>query len=208
MLKNILWDFDGVIVDSSSIRDYGFQKIFENFNPKDVDKLIAYHKLNGGLSRFHKIEYFFKAILKQEISKEEILNYAENFTQIMRKSLCDKKYLIQETLDFIKQNFKKYVFHIVSGSEHNELNFLCQKLEIDKFFESINGSPTPKKELIKDLMNHYSYTPQETILIGDSINDYEAANANHIDFYGYNNTSLKQQSKRYIVSFRDFEICS
>ncbi|MCH5322634.1 MAG: hypothetical protein J1E31_03515 [Helicobacter sp.] len=57
-------------------------------------------------------------------------------------------------------------------------------------------------------MNHYSYTPQETILIGDSINDYEAANANHIDFYGYNNISLKQHSKRYIVSFRDFEFCS
>lgn len=206
MIRNILWDFDGVIVDSSSIRDYGFEKIFENFNPKDVNKLMAYHKLNGGLSRFHKIEYFFKEILKQEISKEGILNYAENFTRIMKKSLCDKKYLIQETLDFIKQSFEKYSFHIVSGSEHNELNFLCQKLEIDRFFKSINGSPTPKKELVKNLIENYSYTPQETILIGDSFNDYEAANINHIDFYGYNNTSLKQQSKRYITSFIDFEI--
>lgn len=206
MIRNILWDFDGVIVDSSSIRDYGFEKIFENFNPKDVNKLMAYHKLNGGLSRFHKIEYFFKEILKQEISKEGILNYAENFTRIMKKSLCDKRYLIQETLDFIKQSFEKYSFHIVSGSEHNELNFLCQKLEIDRFFKSINGSPTPKKELVKNLIENYSYTPQETILIGDSFNDYEAANINHIDFYGYNNTSLKQQSKRYITSFIDFEI--
>ncbi|EIB46266.1 hypothetical protein cje146_07665 [Campylobacter jejuni subsp. jejuni 2008-894] len=29
MIKNILWDFDGVIVDSLTIRDYGFREILK-----------------------------------------------------------------------------------------------------------------------------------------------------------------------------------
>ena len=30
-IKTIFWDFDGVILDSMPIRDYGFAKIFEEF---------------------------------------------------------------------------------------------------------------------------------------------------------------------------------
>lgn len=31
MISNILWDFDGVIIDSLAIRDYGFREIFSLF---------------------------------------------------------------------------------------------------------------------------------------------------------------------------------
>ena len=203
MISNILWDFDGVITDSLAIRDYGFREIFCSFDNEDIKKLIKYHNLNGGLSRFHKINYFFNTILKQEISKNEIWQYADKFTQIMRQSLSDKKYLINDTVNFIKNNYKNYNFHIVSGSEHNELNFLCQKLDLSQYFISINGSPTPKNQLIKNLLESYNYNINQTILIGDSINDYEAASVNKIDFYGFNNENLRDKSKIYIEDWNN-----
>lgn len=206
MISNILWDFDGVIIDSLAIRDYGFREIFKEFDKQSVDKLIQYHNYNGGLSRFHKIEYFFNTILKQEISKNGIWQYADKFTQIMRQSLSDKKYLINDTVNFIKNNYKKYNFHIVSGSEHNELNFLCQKLDLSQYFISINGSPTPKNQLIKNLLESYNYDIGQTILIGDSINDYEAASVNKIGFYGFNNENLKDKSKIYIEDWNNLII--
>ncbi|MBR6611872.1 MAG: HAD family hydrolase [Campylobacter sp.] len=206
MIKNILWDFDGVIIDSLAIRDYGFREIFKEFDKQSVDKLIQYHNYNGGLSRFHKIKYFFNEILKQNITQDEILQYADKFTQIMRQSLSDKKYLINDTVNFIKNNYKKYNFHIVSGSEHNELNFLCQKLGLSQYFISINGSPTPKNQLIKNLLESYNYNINQTILIGDSINDYEAASVNKIDFYGFNNENLRDKSKIYIEDWNNLII--
>mgnify|MGYP003391303697 FL=1 len=206
MISNILWDFDGVITDSLAIRDYGFREIFCSFDNEDIKKLIKYHNLNGGLSRFHKINYFFNTILKQEISKNEIWQYADKFTQIMRQSLSDKKYLINDTVNFIKNNYKNYNFHIVSGSEHNELNFLCQKLDLSQYFISINGSPTPKNQLIKNLLESYNYNINQTILIGDSINDYEAASVNKIDFYGFNNENLRDKSKIYIEDWNNLII--
>ncbi|ELE6033924.1 HAD family hydrolase, partial [Campylobacter coli] len=198
MIKNILWDFDGVIIDSLAVRDYGFREIFKEFDKVLVEKLIKYHSINGGLSRFHKIRYFFNEILKKDIEDKEVKAYADKFSLIMREELAKSKYLILDSVNFIEENYKKYNFHIVSGSEHNELNFLCQKLQINHYFHSINGSPTPKIELVKNLLIKESYKKSETILIGDSINDYEAAKESNMAFYGYNNQQLKDFSKKYI----------
>ncbi|MFW3405392.1 HAD family hydrolase [Aliarcobacter butzleri] len=202
MIKNILWDFDGVIVDSMPIRDYGFRKIFDKYAKEIVEEFIKYHRINGGLSRFHKIKYFYNTLLNKEISEEQIQNYAEQFTIIMKEQLINKKYLIEDSLNFIKLNHKNYNFHIVSGSEHNELNYICKKLDLVDYFLSINGSPTPKNDLIKNLLEKEQYRIEETILVGDSFNDYEAANINGIYFYGYNNNELNEFTT-YIKSFSD-----
>jgi len=201
MIKNILWDFDGVILDSMPIRDYGFRKIFESYPEELVEELIKYHRQNGGLSRFHKIKYFYDKLLNKDISEIKINSYAEKFTVIMKEQLVNSKYLIMDSVEFINDNYKKYNFHIVSGSEHNELNYLCEKLGLSEYFITINGSPTPKNDLVKGLLLNYEYLQNETILIGDSLNDYEAAKVNNLDFYGYNNLELKKCSKIYLDNY-------
>ncbi len=190
MIKNILWDFDGVILDSMPTRDYGFKKIFEDFDSVSIDKLLEYHQQNGGLSRYVKIRYFYENILDKNISDDEIDIYAQKFSTIMKKKLVNKKYLISKSLSFIKSHYKKYDFHIVSGSDEKELQYLCEQLDIKGYFISINGSPTHKNTLVKNLLEKYNYKKNETILIGDSINDYKAAKINNLDFYGYNNKDL------------------
>ena len=205
MIKNILFDFDGVILDSMPIRDYGFKRIFEDFKDNQISQLLDYHNENGGLSRYVKIKYFYNEILNKEILEEKINSYASAFSKIMKKELVNKKYLIVDTLEFIKNNFKKYNFHIVSGSDDKELKYLCKKLKIGKYFQSINGSPIEKNKLVKNVLLNNEYLIKETILIGDSINDYIAANENGIDFYGFNNTSLINISKQYLRNYEGFE---
>jgi len=204
MIKNILFDFDGVILDSMPIRDYGFKEIFKDFDDDLVNKLLEYHNQNGGLSRYVKIKYFYNKLLKQEISEEKITNYADNFSKIMKIELVDKRYLIADTLEFIKESYKKYNLHIVSGSDEKELQYLCKELRIDSFFQSVNGSPTHKNILVKNVLSVNRYIDSETILIGDSVNDYDAAIENNLDFYGFNNTNLIDISKAYISDYANF----
>jgi len=205
MIKTIFWDFDGVILDSMPIRDYGFRKIFEEFDKELVDKLLEYHTLNGGLSRYVKIRYFYNILLGVEVNDEKVQELADKFSTIMKSELTNKKYLIKETVDFIEKNYQNYNFHIVSGSDEKELNYLCKELDLTQYFKTIEGSPTPKNDLVKKILEIYSYNPKEAILIGDSINDYEAANVNGIKFYGYNNEKLKKLDE-YIKTFGDFLI--
>lgn len=193
-IKNILWDFDGVILDSMPIRDFGFKQIFKKFKREDVDELLTFHKKNGGLSRYVKIRHFFENILGEVISDEDVLLYANSFSAIMRKRLVDKSYLIEETVAFIRNNTENFNFHIVSGSDQKELRHLCKELGIADLFLSISGSPTPKNDLVKDLLLEYKYERKKCCLIGDSINDFEAAKINNIDFVAYNNESLEKFS--------------
>lgn len=203
--KIILWDFDGVILDSMSVRDWGFRQIFKHYAEEQVSQLIAYHRTNGGLSRYVKIRYFYEELLGKSITEDKVFQYAEAFSTLMKQELIRPENLINDALMFIKENFKNYNFHIVSGSDENELRFLCKALEIDSYFISIHGSPTPKTELVNNLLKQYDYKKENTCLIGDSFNDYEAATANNISFYGYNNEKLKEIGKDYIEHFKQFK---
>ena len=189
-VKTILWDFDGVILDSMKIRDWGFKEILKKFNKEDVKSLLKYHRENGGLSRYVKIRYFFEILLNQSINDKKIQNYADRFSVIMRKELVNPNNLIKDSFDFIINNYKKYNFHIVSGSDQEELRFLCKKLNIEKYFKSIHGSPTEKSILIKNILKNNGDSLENCCMIGDSINDYEAAKNNKICFYNYNNKSI------------------
>lgn len=189
--KVIFWDFDGVLMDSNAVRDYGFEKVLFAYPTDEVDKLLDFHRQNGGLSRYVKFRYFFEQIRKEQISEKEVNAWAELFSIQMKKLLSDESLLIQETINFVKENYEKYPMHIVSGSDGKELNYLCEKINIHKYFLSISGSPTPKTELLNEVLSKYHYNREDCFLIGDSTNDYEAATANKIGFYGYNNPSLK-----------------
>ena len=199
--KNILWDFDGVILFSNEMRTTGFKKIFANYDKKNVDELITYHERNGGLSRFDKIKYFFEKILKQPISPEKLTFYCKKFSKIMRSELIDESYLNKDAMNFIRQNFKNIDFHIVSASEENELKFLCTKHGLDKYFLSISGSPSTKIANVERIIYQYHYDRKQTLLIGDSINDFHCSKHHRISFGGYNNKNLKKVASNYIESF-------
>jgi phosphoglycolate phosphatase-like HAD superfamily hydrolase len=202
-LTTLLWDFDGVILDSMPVREIGFVEIFKEFPKSQVDDLLHFHNVNGGWSRYVKIEHFFKNIAEVDYTKQDILDYAENFSKIMKKELTHPKRLIADSVDYIKHYHNVQNFHVVSGSDGTELNFLCKELGIAQYFLSIHGSPTPKIELVKNLMEKHSYDIKSTGLIGDSHNDHEAASENDILFYGYNNEKLKPFGK-YVENLSSF----
>lgn len=202
MIKNIIFDFDGVILDSMPIRTEGFKKIFENYDNKKVEELISFHLINGGLSRFVKIKYFFEELLETSISEEEINFFADKYSKIMKEKLINEKYLIRETVDFIKNNNNIKMF-IASGSEEKELRLINESLQLSKYFLGIFGSPKNKIDIVKSIIQDNKLNKNETILIGDSINDYDAAIKNDIRFFGYNNIKLKNISDKYINTFTE-----
>jgi len=201
-IKNIIFDFDGVILNSVPTKTQAFRKLFKDFPSSLVEKLIDYHKINGGKSRYIKINHFFNKILKQKISKQEILKYAKIYSSFTKEELTNPRYIIKDTLEFIRQNYEKYNLHIASGSDENDLLYICTKLGLSKYFISIEGSPLTKPKIVENIITNNKYKKEETILIGDSINDYEASKKNSIQFFGYNNSKLSKLPN-YIESFKN-----
>lgn len=200
--KVILWDFDGVIMDSMPVRDKGFEIVLSDYPKDQVAMLMQFHRKNGGLSRYVKLRYFFEEIRNEIVTDEAISKLAGAFSQIMRNELVNASLLITESLTFINENYQKFAMHVVSGSDENELKFLCEKLGLTRFFKSVHGSPVPKPELVKHVIAQNNYINDQVLLIGDSVNDYDAAEQSAINFMGYNNTSLRGLGIGYIESLR------
>ena len=204
MIKTILWDFDGVILNSMKIKGDGFKELFKDYDIKKIKLIEEYHYENGGVSRFEKIKYFYTEIIKKNINEDKVLKLAGRFANIIEKKIYDKNNLIEETVFFIKENYKNYSFHIVSGAEHGELNSICDSFKLTKYFKTINGSPRKKDVLVENVINTYNYKKEEVILIGDAMTDYNASIINNIEFYGCNNIDLKVY-KNYIEDFKVFK---
>lgn len=201
--KYIFWDFDGVIIDSEKIRNKGFRKVLKDYPESQVTELLAYHKKNGGLSRYVKFRYFFEVILNKSITEDAVNELSQKFSAIMREELANKNLLISQTIEFIENRQNSFGMFIVSGSDEKELNELCEKLGIRSYFGLIKGSPTPKIELVRNIIVQKKLDPKDCLLIGDSINDFDAAIANEIDFYGFNNRELKNLGTAYIEAFEE-----
>lgn len=197
--KLILWDFDGVIIESNSVREQGFREVLKTYPTEQVEQLIDFHNANGGWSRYVKFRYFFEEIRNESITDDKVNELAGQFSSIMKDLLVNPELLITETVAFIEDMYNSgKEMHIVSGSDGNELKGLCSALKIDHYFKSINGSPTPKTQLVKNILETSTLKASDFCLIGDAKNDYDAAKDNGIIFFGYNNSQLKGLDK-YLV---------
>ena len=183
------------------VRNQGFELVLKDFPVNQVEELMRFHLKNGGLSRYVKFRHFFENIRGEEITTKEVEKWANRFSGIMKENLLEPNLLIEDSLNFVKSNHDKYEMHIVSGSDQQELQYLCYELNINPYFKNICGSPTPKIELVKTLLKENNYNPKECLLIGDSFNDFEAADSNEVQFFGYNNPDLKKLHTGYIESF-------
>lgn len=197
----MLWDFDGVIIDSNLIREDGFKEVLKDYPFDQVSKLINFHKANGGLSRYVKFRYFFENIRNEELPDKKLSSLLLSFGSIMEEKLNSNDLLISETIEFIKKYYKTVEMHIVSGSDQVELRGLCKSFGIDKYFKTINGSPIPKNNLVKEIIEKV-FDKVDICLIGDSTNDLEAASKNGITFFAYNNLELINSN--YIHSFKNY----
>ncbi|EDM27849.1 Haloacid dehalogenase-like hydrolase [Lentisphaera araneosa HTCC2155] len=203
MIKNIIFDWDGVILDSNSVKDRAFEYVLRDHDADKVAELVAYHQANGGISRFVKFRMFYEEMLGEAITEDEVAGLSRKFSEFALKELVDPALQIAESIQWVRENHKQYNFHVASGSEESELKRVAEAQELACYFKSFHGSPTPKPELVKNILESNNYLASETILIGDSINDFRAADANGIAFCGYNRLSLQDLGLAYLSEFTE-----
>jgi len=191
MIENFLVDFDGVIFDSLHIKGLAFAEVLQDRYPKNYcDKIYQYHMNNGGINRKDKFIFFYKNIAKENVKLSQIEKDLDKFSKIMSQRLFDTNLLIDDSINFIREN-QELNFHIISSAESNELDKLANFLDISFLFKSINGSIDDKCKKSLELIEEHSIARNNCLFIGDSVQDKQAADCAEVLFLGYNNMSLE-----------------
>ncbi len=181
--KQIIFDFDGVLVESNSIRIEGFRKLFKSYPENQVAHLVSYVTGNGGVSRYKKIEYFLKNFSNEFFDEETVSQLAIEYSCLVKQKVIEAQ-AVKGSLGFLREFSPSYDFAIVSGSDQEELQDVCRKRGIHHFFSSILGSPREKSNNITDLILDSGWDRRFVLYVGDSKNDLDAARAGGIDFLG------------------------
>jgi phosphoglycolate phosphatase-like HAD superfamily hydrolase len=179
--KIIFWDFDGVIKESVEVKTKAFQDLFCSFGEEVVAKVTAHHKDNGGMSRFKKIPVYL-AYAGVETSPVIEEDYCNRFGELVEDAVVGADW-VQGVEKIIKQKTNENLRYIlVTATPQNEIERILNRLSIGDCFSNIFGAPMSKSDAIHRGLALYEVNPKETLMIGDSKADYEAAQYCGTDF--------------------------
>ena len=182
MLKAIILDFDGIVFESVEIKTEGFRKLFSDY-PEHVDKVVAYHRANGGMSRYEKFKVIYRDFLKLPLTVQKSQELGDQFAENCLTGVLNATF-VPGAEEFLKQYYQQFLLFIASGTPEDEMRFIVKERKLGVYFKGVFGSPKTKTRIINDILSQYGLTPSDTIFVGDSINDFKAAQETGLRFIG------------------------
>jgi HAD superfamily hydrolase (TIGR01549 family) len=180
----VFFDFDGVILDSVDIKTKAFAKMFCSYGTKVEREVVSYHLKHEGISRFKKFRYFYENILKKEITEEKLEHLGEMFTNLVLEGVLESPF-VEGVLETLEQLHTLGIpAYIVSGTPHEEINYIVKEKGLSHFFKAVHGSPRQKGEIIKNILNNNGYQRASCLFIGDAMSDYNASQESGVCFLG------------------------
>lgn len=179
----IVFDFDGVIVESVDVKTRAFASLYAEYGDRIVEQVKAYHILHGGVSRFEKFRYYHQVLLGKPLSPEEEQQLGDRFSQCVEDAVVNSVY-VAGAYEFLEKYHQSLPMFVASGTPDAELKRIISRRNMQQYFKSVHGSPTSKGEIILDIIKKYGFAPESVWMIGDAIADYEGAIAAGVKFVG------------------------
>ena len=204
--KYLIFDYDGVIVDSVHIKTDAFVNLYKKYDKNIQLKIANFHIKNGGISRREKIKFFHKTYLKKKINNDELERFANQFSKFVYKKVIKAKE-IKGVKNFLSIYSKKKKLFVNSATPENELIKIIKERKEDIFFYKVYGSPKSKFENLTNILKKYNNSKKNFIFFGDAKQDLEAAIKCGIDFvYIKKNKIRLPKTKIKIIFLENFDI--
>ena len=178
--KLIFWDFDGVIKDSVDVKTRAFVHLFAPYGQHVAEQVRAHHEAHGGMPRFEKIPVYLR-LAGEEPTDALVVELCERFGDLVRRRVIDSPW-VPGVEEYLRRNPDQQVFVLVSATPEDDLKQILEALDLRACFKDVFGAPTSKKEAIRLTLRRYHICPEDSLMIGDAIEDMDAAYANDLAF--------------------------
>ena len=176
----VVWDFDGVIKESVSVKTNAFYVLFLPYGEELAARICAHHLQHSGVSRYEKLKLYLHWS-GFRVTSALIDQFADMFAEKVVTSVIRSDWT-PGVLDYIHQNWRNKKFIICSATPQGELQYICEEINISRMFHALIGSPTSKSEGIENFLSVNPSLITSTVMIGDAVADIEAARASNVGF--------------------------
>jgi HAD superfamily hydrolase (TIGR01549 family) len=181
--KAIIFDFDGVILDSVDVKTRAFESIYLPYGQEIAAEVVAHHEAHGGVSRYQKFRLYHQKYLGLDINEEQLDDLCTRFNQLVFQKVIASPY-ISGARNFIEEAFKRFELFICTGTPQTEIEEILEALSLTNYFTGVYGSPDNKIQIVQHIQKEYQLQSDELIFFGDASTDYEAAQHYGIKFIG------------------------
>lgn len=176
-IKLVIFDMDGLMVDTESICIKAWDRVFNRYNIKVTKDF--YFEIIGSSAKVLEEKIKEKNILKDNLIFEDILNaQRQEAANIVETEGIEKKKGIDELLEYLeKKGIKKAV---ASSSFRKKVDNFLDKVELKNKFDYIiagdevkNSKPAP--DLYLDVIKKFGISNKNIMILEDSKNGLTAA---------------------------------
>lgn len=168
-------DCDGVIFDTNAAKAAAFSQALASYPADAVERLVAYHKAHGGISRYEKFRRFFEQwhpVDDIDVAMQVALTHFGDISSATYSRLVPHPAALR-----FGDAFGPDRTYVASGADQQELRTAFAAHGIADRFAAILGSPTTKHDNMQDVLTQRGIAPERTLLVGDGLGDLEAAEA-------------------------------
>jgi phosphoglycolate phosphatase-like HAD superfamily hydrolase len=198
--KSIVFDCDGVVLDSNVVKTEAYFRTAKNLGATDSEAqaLVDYHVRLGGISRYHKFDYYLREIVHQPVTDVAVRILLDEFSRELEVGLINSN--VADGLNTLRDATPQANWMILSGGDQQEIRTLFEKRKLDYLFDGgLFGSPDNKDTVLaREKINGNLQFP--ALFIGDSKYDYEAATRAGMDFVFLSDWTEVSDWQTYCVS--------
>jgi phosphoglycolate phosphatase-like HAD superfamily hydrolase len=202
VIKAVIFDFDGVLIESTGIKTAAFARIFKGESAPDRERIMRYHLSNAGISRFEKFRYIYRGILKKRLTQAKLKVLCAEFSLLVKEAVIAAPFVAGAS-GFLERNYRKLGLFVVSATPHNEIAEIIKRKNLSFYFREIYGAPMHKGAAVRKIMADYSLAPEEIVYVGDALSDYRAARENSIVFIARIKDNQELFSKIECIKLKD-----
>ena len=173
MIDVLILDFDGVILESVEVKTEAFRELF-SFAPDHVEEIVEFHRQNGGMSRYDKIRHIYAEILDEPLSEGRFSELVDRFSGLVLEGVLASP-PVGGVEEFLECYSSKIPIYIVSATPEAEIREIVRRRGMDRYFKHVYGSPRPKSDCIREILNETCTDPDRALFVGDAPNDWKAA---------------------------------